>query len=432
MTKQEFWDYVDGFGKEPGTFTDDEKEEICLRGKNGLSSKDKVGFWGELAVRLGVNPGNSHKSGESLRSWLKARLSKKGELPKTVTMLNGRVVKGGDVESFAKLVAEQKRELYAAQTLARDAMNEYRDDIRKGARAQLILDAMRECADKMPPIVIEAKKPDDEGKDVPNFREAVLVISDMHIGMTINSFCNVYSAEIAAKRMNKLISDAIVECSRFKVGTLHVLDLGDAIHGLIHNSSRLSQEYDVAEQVMIAQEIMAQALAKLASAVPHVTYRSCLDNHSRMMANYKDSKDTENFGRLIEFYLRARLKDADAIEFPGDNIDPTLGMLNLANGETLMFAHGHLDNPTQAIQEIAGIVSSMPNGPKRVSYFVLGHYHAEKLKSYQGCRVIVNGSFCGTDEYALSRRLFSSPSQTLLVFNGQNLIEERIGLDIRG
>lgn len=431
MTKEEFWKYVEGFGKEPGTFTDEEREEICLTGKNGLQSKDKVGFWGELAARLGVNPGNSHKSGEALRSWLKARLARKGELPKTVTLLNGQVVKGGDVESFAKVVAEQKRELYAAQTLARDAMNEYRDDIRKGARAKLILEAVKECAERMPPIVLDVKPAPAEG-DLNPFREAVLVISDMHIGMTINSFCNVYSAEIAAKRMEKLISDAIVECQRFKVHTLHVLDLGDAIHGLIHNSSRLSQEYDVAEQVMIAQELMSQALAKLAGSVPHVTYRSCLDNHSRMMANYKDSKDTENFGRLIEFYLRARLRGVDAVEFPGDNIDPSLGMLTLANGETMMFAHGHLDNPTQAIQEIAGVVSSMPNGPRKVTYFVVGHYHAEKLKSYQGCRVIVNGSFCGTDEYALSRRLFSAPSQTLLIFNGQNLIEERIGLDIRG
>ena len=432
MTKEEFWNYVEGFGKEPGTFTDDEREEICLRGKNELSPKDKVGFWGELAARLGVNPGNSHKSGESLRSWLKSRLSKKGELPKTITMLNGRVIKGGDVESFAKVVAEQKRELYVAQTLARDAMNEYRDDLRKDGRARSLIDSMAEFADKMAkanPIKIDARPREDD--DIPSFREAVLVISDMHLGMQIDSFCNRYNADIAAKRMSKLVSDVIAECIRFKVNTLHVLDLGDAIHGLIHNSSRLSQEYDVAEQVMLAQEMMSQALAKLASAVPHVTYRSCLDNHSRMMANYKDSKDTENFGRLIEFYLRARLKGVDAVTFPGDNIDPSLGMLTLANGETMMFAHGHLDNPTQAIQEISGVLSSMPNGPKRVSYFVLGHYHSEKLKSYQGCRVIVNGSFCGTDEYALSRRLFSAPSQTLLVFNGQNLIEERIGLDIR-
>ena len=429
MTKEEFWKYVDGFGKKPGEFTDEEKEEICLKGKTDLSSKDKIGFWGELAKRLGVNPGNSYKKGESLRAWLKARLAKKGELPKSIRMLDGKVIDGADSKTLATVVAEQKRDLYMAQTLVRDAMNEYRDDLRKEARSQLIINAMKEMADKRQPLHIEPYEP--KNGDAP-FREAVLVISDMHIGMCINSFCNVYNADIAAKRMSKLISDVCVECGRFNVETLHVLDLGDAIHGLIHNSSRLSQEYDVAEQVMIAQELMAEALAKLAGAVPKITYRSCLDNHSRMMANYKDSKDTENFGRLIHHYLKARLRGIPSISFPEDNLDPSLGMVKLANNEVMLFAHGHLDNPTQAVQEISGIVSSMPDSPGKVTYFVLGHYHSEKMKSYQGCRVIVNGSFCGTDEYALSRRLFSSPSQTLLVFNGQNLVEERIGLDIRG
>ena len=432
MTKEEFWKYVEGFGKKPGEFTDDEREEICLKGKTELSGKDKVGFWGELAERLGVNPGKSHKSGEALRVWLKARLAKKGELPKTITMLDGKVVSGADSATIAGIVAEQKRELYMAQTLTRDVMNEYRDDLRKEARTQLLVKAMGDCADKIAaksPILIGEAPARKEG-DVP-FREAVLAISDMHIGMMINSFCNVYNADIASNRMSKLVSDVITECLRFNVETLHVIDLGDAIHGLIHNSARLSQEYDVAEQVMIAQELLAQALAKLAGAVPKIVYRSCLDNHSRMMANYRDSKDTENFGRLIHHYLKARLKGIPSISFPDDNLDPSLGLVKLAHGENLLFAHGHLDNPTQAIQGIAGILSSMPSGPARVSYFLVGHYHAEKLKSYQGCRVIVNGSFCGTDEYALSRRLFSAPSQTLLIFNGQNLIEERIGLDIR-
>ena len=429
MTKEEFWKYVDGFGKKPGEFTDEEKEEICLKGKTELSAKDKVGFWGELAAKFGVNPGNSHKKGESLRSWLKGRLAKRGELPKTIRMLDGKVIDGADAKALASIVAEQKRDLYMAQTLARDAMNEYRDDLRKEARSQMLIKAMKEVADKRQPIQFVPYERTDG--DLP-FREAVLVISDMHIGMCINSFCNVYNADIAAKRMAKLVSDVCAECGRFNVETLHVLDLGDAIHGLIHNSSRLSQEYDVAEQVMIAQELMAEALARLASAVPKVTYRSCLDNHSRMMANYKDSKDTENFGRLIHHYLKARLRGIPSISFPEDNLDPSLGLLKLGNGEGILFAHGHLDNPTQAVQEISGIVSSMPGAPTKVSYFILGHYHSEKMKSYQGCRVIVNGSFCGTDEFALSKRLFSSPSQTLLVFNGQNLVEERIGLDIRG
>ena len=428
MTKQELFDQLSALGKEPGGYTEEEMENICALAKTGLSREDKIGIWGELAEKFGVNPGNSHKKGESLRSWYKARLKAKGELPKSVTMLNGKVIGLDGEKALPQIVAEQKRELYMAQTLARDVMNEYRDDLRKEARTQLLIKAMGECAGKAPNLEV----PDaPEKKDLPPFREAVLLLSDMHIGMTIDSFCNRYNVEIASKRLAKLVRDVATECIRYNVKTLHVVDLGDEVHGLIHNSARLSQEYDVAEQVMIASDLIAQALNKLSAAVPEVTYRSCLDNHSRMMANYKDSKDTENFGRIIAFYLEARLAQNKRVTFPRDNLDPTLGLLKLANGEAMLFAHGHLDNPTQAVQEISGIVSSMEGGPKRVSYFCMGHYHSEKMKQYQGCRVIVNGAFCGTDDYASSRRLYNKPTQTMLVFDADNLIEARIGLDIR-
>lgn len=427
MTKKEILDYIDSLGRQPGEFSEEEKLEVCRRAKDELDQKEKEGIWGELAAKLGVNPGNSHKKGESLRCWYKSKLGKIGSLPKSVRMLNGTVI-GSDDKTMAELVAEQKRELYMAQTLARDAMNEYRDDLRKDARARWLIESMKECASKMGPLYIPEGSIEKKGSF--SDKEAVLLLSDMHIGMCIDSFCNVYNAEIAKKRMRKLVSEVGYMCLLHNVGTLHVLDLGDEIHGLIHNSARLSQEYDVAEQVMIAAELIAEALNAI-SAYVKVTYRGCLDNHSRMMANYKDSKDTENFGRLIHFYVKARLALNKKISFPEDNIDPSLGMLTLRNGESMLFAHGHLDDPTKAVQEIYGIVMSMPNPPKRVRYFCLGHYHSEKMKQFQWLRVIVNSAFCGTDEFALSKRLISEPSQTLLIFDGSTLIESRIGLDVR-
>lgn len=427
MTKKDILDYVDSLGRKPGEFSEEEKLEACRMAKDELDPKEKEGIWGILAEKLGVNPGNSYKQGEALRTWYKARLKKAGTLPKSVRMLNGRVI-DLDNKSMAEMVAEQKRELYMSQTLARDAMNEYRDDLRKDARARWLMDCMKECASKQQPLYIPSG---DAGmKESSTGKEAVLLLSDMHIGMCIDSFCNVYNVDIAAKRMQKLVEEVAYSCMLNKVDTLHVLDLGDEIHGLIHNSARLSQECDAADQVMVASELIAQALNRL-SAYVKITYRGCLDNHSRMMANYKDSKDTENFGRLISFYLKARLSLNKRISFPEDNIDPSLGILTLRNGESLVFAHGHLDNPTTAVQEVFGIINAMPNPPKKVKYFCVGHYHSEKMKQYQWLRVIVNSSFCGTDEYALSRRLLSEPSQTLLIFDGSSFIETRIGLDVR-
>ena len=48
-----------------------------------------------------------------------------------------------------------------------------------------------------------------------------------------------------------------------------------------------------------------------------------------------------------------------------------------------------------------------------------------------GAKVIVNGSVCGTEQYAFSKRLFGDPEQTLMIFDGINVIDYHINLNIK-
>ena len=45
--------------------------------------------------------------------------------------------------------------------------------------------------------------------------------------------------------------------------------------------------------------------------------------------------------------------------------------------------------------------------------------------------IIINGSIVGTEQYANSIRAYSRPSQTLLVFDNDNLIIHKIDLSIQ-
>ena len=47
-----------------------------------------------------------------------------------------------------------------------------------------------------------------------------------------------------------------------------------------------------------------------------------------------------------------------------------------------------------------------------------------------GAKVIINGCVCGVDQYAYSKRLFGKPEQTLLIFEGNDMIDVNINLDI--
>ena len=90
-----------------------------------------------------------------------------------------------------------------------------------------------------------------------------------------------------------------------------------------------------------------------------------------------------------------------------------------------MFEHGHQLKPNMSFQSLIGMVEEY------VHYVFLGHFHEEKMKTYQNMRVWCNGSLCGTDPYANSIHKYSKPKQTLLIFDNDNVLNFSIDLDIR-
>ena len=267
--------------------------------------------------------------------------------------------------------------------------------------------------------------PINEWKSKPQYKnlnkEAILMISDLHIGADCDNFYNTYNSKVAERRVMKLVDNTINYCHLNNVKRLNVVNLGDLINGIIHVSIRLEQEFDVVEQIMTAGEIMSRALNKLQLAAPEIIYRSVTDNHSRAMANKAEAIEKEQFSRLIDWYLEERLKNTK-IKFANDNLDVDIGKFDLLNGKKVMFAHGHNDNANQAFQHFVGATKEF------IDYVLLAHFHSEKLKNYQGMKVFVNGSIVGTEGYASSKRLYSDPCQTLLIFDDDNILNFSINL----
>lgn len=253
--------------------------------------------------------------------------------------------------------------------------------------------------------------------------EAILMLSDLHIGANCSNFYNTYNFEVAKERISKLTFDTINYCKMCNVSTLHVVNLGDLIHGLIHSTARISEELNVVNQVIKASELISWMLAELTHLGINITYRSCTDNHSRMMSNKSDNIEAENFNRIIDWYLESRLKDSNII-FMNDNIDISIGKFTLNNGKKIMFAHGHLENTNKCIDSFIGATKEF------IDYVLLSHFHTTKEKSYNGSKLLINGSVIGTEDYALSKRLFSPAEQKLLIFDQDNLIDININLQI--
>lgn len=321
-------------------------------------------------------------------------------------------------DSFDRKTYEQE---YKEITKIRDVYNEYRFDLRKEARWETFKDAFIGEVRKLNPLPI---LPLDRRYVVDYFdeKEAILPFADLHLGPKFSNYFNSYDMDTAIKRSQALVTSVVDYCNSLNVNKLHFLNMGDLVSGIIHPTIRLGQQQDVISTLMKAAELVAEILLRLSENIETVTYRSVIDNHSRLNANIAENLNEENMNRLIDWFVEERLKNS-RVKFMHDNIDLQVGKFKLSNGKLVMFAHGDHEKKQSCFQDLVGMTHEFPD------YILLAHYHNKAVHTFHGCKVIISGSIVGTDPYAFDHRLFGYPEQSLLIFHRENLLDISIKLD---
>lgn len=387
--------------KSKGELTKDDLFEI---GNAHRQLPRKSRSWAWLLGNTGGFP-----NPEAYRKYVCFRLMQVGELP----------TKGGEPPH----TDSERNELYKERQRLRDERNTINRMLRDESRVERMLEDIAVEARRYPGLPKYEYVPCETCPST----EAVALFSDLHLGMQIYEECNRYDMSIARKRVEKWVRDVTRYCRLHGVKRLNVLNLGDLIAGDIHPTIRVEQEMDVISQVINAQELLAHALCELQKAAPEIVYRSVSDNHSRILPDKSQSIERENFFRLIDAWIETRLEGTN-VTFAHDNVSFSTGRFRLMNGKLCMFEHGHNLKPNRAFQDLIGMVREY------VHYVFLAHYHSSVQKSFQELTIFVNGSICGTDQYADSIHKYTAPKQTLLIFDGHdgsNVINIGIDLDIR-
>lgn len=392
ITFDEFYSFIESLGKEKGEYSLDELLEIGVKFKE-LPRKDRK--WDELHDFLGITEFSADAYRKRVEKHIKAC-----ELVAQIASGDANMDEG-----------DQYRDSYIQKQKVRDWYNAYRRDIREETRIQNLKDELKAAADKFSklPALTFKKGAQPTIKGV----EGVLLLSDLHIGAECSNYYNTYNLTVAKNRIAKLATDVKTYCADNHIEVLHILNLGDLIHGIIHTNARIEAQMDVAEQIIAAGELVSQFLSDIQTAAPKITYRSVFDNHSRAIADKNQHIEKEQFSRVIDWYIQERLKDT-AIEFLENDIDGGIGRFKLKSGKVLMFCHGHNDGRNNSYQNFIGLTREW------VDYICMAHYHNPAAKEFQGCKVFINGSIVGTESYAFGRRLFAKPSQKLLIFNATN------------
>ena len=260
---------------------------------------------------------------------------------------------------------------------------------------------------------------DKECVTVTGENEAVFVLSDWHYGMTTDNIFNTYDTDICRKRVRAAVNNAISRIILHGCRKIHVVLLGDFVSGGIHVSVRVASEELVIDQLMHVSEILAQCINQLSVYTDEVCVYSTYGNHGRMIAKKEANIRSDNIERIIGWWLEQRLSDNDRVSFQND-YDGYL-FIN-ACGHEICATHGNFD----ALKSSPRLISSLMHKElgKNIECIILGDKHHRESFEELGIVAMICGSLCGTDDYATEKRLFSTPSQLLLIFNRDGLDAE--------
>jgi hypothetical protein len=120
--------------------------------------------------------------------------------------------------------------------------------------------------------------------------------------------------------------------------------------------------------------------------------------------------------KIIPWWLKQRLKDNVKVTIH-DNDYYEFIYLDIF-GHNIVATHGDLDSVKKSGLTINSIFNRMYN--RSIDYMIVADKHHLECVEDTGIESILVGSLCGTDEYANNKRLYSTPSQTLMMFNKED------------
>lgn len=310
------------------------------------------------------------------------------------------------IEENKRLIKEAKKE---KQKLS-DERVEFNRQIRQEARKESYAEMVKRiiCKDVAPMNITVHYSLFNSDTDL------LCHLTDIHTGIEINNWKNVFNEDILEQRIEKYTSD-ILDIRGLHQSQNCYLVIGEILSGLIHSNLRLQNNMDLMEQFKYVSELISAMLVRLANNFNHIYVYTTPGNHSRVVAKKEDALDGENMDILLPFYLKARLQNIKNISICDNSIEPEIAMFNI-RGNTIMSSHGHKDSPANVVQNFTMMFNIKPD------IVLLGHRHLNGLTTVYDTKIIESGCVSGTDQYAASIRKVNRPEQTVSVIGESGLI----------
>lgn len=334
----------------------------------------------------------------------------------TLKILDSQVLDTPSKEDMSFEIAAQTRELQKERQRFFDQRREYKKLLLEEGRREHLEAALAIAAGKLEESigrVFPNANVFDYVQSTDDGTEAVLVFSDWHYGMVTDNIFNHYDTNTCVERVERVVHEAVKRLLLHKCSKLHIVMLGDSLHGGIHCGARVASEELVADQLMQVSEVLAQAIEYLSQYVTQTFVYATYGNHARTIQNKKDSIHRDNMERIIPWWLTQRLRCYENIVIMPEE-DSEFLLIN-ACSHSFVAAHGDLDSVKSSPRLLSTLFQKKYGVD--IEYVLLGDKHHRESFDEVGVCAMICGSLCGTDDYANSKRLYSRPEQLLLIVN---------------
>lgn len=309
-------------------------------------------------------------------------------------------------------------EVYKEKQKFYDQRRAYNETLRNEARQDQFVSELVKAADRLNEMKPLFDRPELTWYEPEENRpEGLLVLSDWHYGLTANNFWNEYNEDIADRRVAYLVERVIEKTMTHRIRKMHIALAGDMCASVVHIANRVKSQEDLVDQLMHVSERIAEVVAEIAKHVDEVEVYTTWGNHSRVIADLKASIHSDNFERLIPFWLEQRFKDCDCVTVHPCTQNELVSIEPC--GVAVAVVHGDLDNDPNA-PTTAAMMYQRAYG-RQLKYLFTGHLHHIHAKEQFDVEQIGCGSLCGVEDYAKGKRLFSKPSQCFCVFTPEGL-----------
>ena len=312
-------------------------------------------------------------------------------------------------------------------TILQDKINALSTKLKEHHRMESLFDAL---CDEMHKIVVPLTPLPSilrlkSGKAAEHVESLVVHLSDEHADQVVEPHrvggLEQYNLRVALARAERFVEGVISISQRtllnYKFPELWILAYGDHVSGEIHDSTNHSEFRNVFDNAIAVGQMHALMIRDLAPYFDSIKILYLPGNHGRRTPkkDYRGPKD--NWDYLVGRAAEMLCVDMPNVEF----LLPDSGSYTFEiNGWNFCAFHGDdikswNNIPHYGIERKTRRLSAVHSAQGRqIHYFVMGHFHSRSTTEHPAGEVLMNGTWCATDEYAYEGLgLVTRPSQLL-------------------